>query len=90
MRMALYRLRYKISRFQRDIEWLVYLITKKQCPYPCGRTKKDKYLCCRQPWDRRRMYLSDDKHAAYCKVCGTIRGFSSTPINFDDPSWEEI
>ena len=60
---------------------IIYFINKfLRRNYPCGRTKKDKYLCCKRPISSKSSYLSKDKKEVYCKYCNSIQMSSSEPI----------
>jgi len=52
--------------------------------YPCGRTKKDKHLCCKRPINNKTCFLSEDRTAVYCLYCGHIRMLCSTETNLDN------
>lgn len=74
----------KNTRFFAEIDWILYKCFKKKRINPCGRSKKDKHLCCCQPMKKERLYLSEDKTKCFCKVCNKYRIFSSQPINLDN------
>ena len=52
--------------------------------YPCGRTKKDKYLCCKRPVNSKTCYLSEDQTAAYCLYCGHVRTYGNAKIDLNN------
>ena len=79
----------KNRRFFAEVDWILYKIFGKTRTIPCGRTKKDKYLCCNQPLDKNRMYLTEDKKECYCKVCNSTRILSNQPIDLDN-IWGEF
>ena len=55
-------------------------------PYPCGRTKEDKHLCCRRDKITRwNSYLTKDKTECYCRFCNSIRILSNYPIDLKHP-----
>ena len=45
--------------FFAKIDWLLWRLFKRKPKHPCGRQRKEKYLCCCQPLDNDRVYLSD-------------------------------
>ena len=57
--------------------------------YPCGRTKKDKHLCCKRPINSKTCYLSEDKTKAYCLYCGSCRANGNAKIDLDHP-WDDL
>ena len=67
--------------FFAHIQWFLYKIFGIKRRVPCGRRKKEKYLCCCQPFDEERVYLNDNHTEARCKVCDSIRVMSSHPFN---------
>ena len=56
--------------------WLILRLRKELIT-----RKKEKYLCCCQPFDEERVYLNDNHTEARCKVCDSIRVMSSHPFN---------
>ena len=81
---------FKDVYFFANIQWLLYKYFHKERTIPCGRTKKDKYLCCCQPMRKERVYLSEDKHECFCKVCHQTRVLTNQILNEDNPfGWEE-
>ena len=74
----------KNEYFFAKIEWFLYKYFNKMRSIPCGRTKKDKFLCCCQPLDKEHCYLSSDKTEAYCKCCGHLKLMSTEKINLDN------
>ena len=75
----------KIKKLQIEAYWWLYKLFGIQRKYPCGRTKKNKYLCCMQPFIGERMYLSENKTECYCKVCNSIRELSTHEIDLNNP-----
>ena len=60
-------------------------------PYPCGRTKENKYLCCRRKTNKFNTYLNKDKTELRCRFCNNIKIMSNCSINQDDPyGWVDI
>lgn len=74
----------KNEYFFAKMQWLLYKKLNKMRSIPCGRTKKDKFLCCCQPLDKEHCYLSSDKHGAYCKCCGHIKFTSNKKIDLNN------
>ena len=56
--------------------------------YPCGRTKKDKHLCCLREIKESNIVYSEDRKTAYCKFCGHIRMMSNVPIESTAIRWD--
>lgn len=76
----------KNEYFFAKLQWILYKKFGIKRSIPCGRTEKDKYLCCCQPIDSKHCYLSKDRKRAFCKCCNSERILSSNPIeNLDDP-----
>jgi hypothetical protein len=76
--------------FFANIEWLLYKKFRKTRTIPCGRFKKDKYLCCCQPnIDEEHCYYNKDHTKVYCKCCNSLRMMGNHPIDlkhyFDEP-----
>lgn len=46
--------------FFAKIDWLLWRLFKRKPKHPCGRRRKERYLCCCQPLDNDRVYLSND------------------------------
>lgn len=78
----------KNTKFFAEIAWLKYKYFKKTRDIPCGRTKKDKYLCCCQPWLKERIFLSEDKKTCYCKVCNSVHILSNQEIDINKHYWQ--
>lgn len=76
------------KRFFAEVDWFLYKHFGKKRTVPCGRSKKDKYLCCSQPPKADRVYFSDDKTEGYCKVCGHLRIMSNHPLDLEH-IWSE-
>ena len=70
--------------FFAKIDWLLWRLFKRKPKHPCGRQRKEKYLCCCQPLDNDRVYLSDDGKEAICKCCGSCRVMSNHPLDEKD------
>ena len=68
--------------FFAKVQWILFKLfgIKRKCP--CGRSKKENYLCCCQPYRKisERAYLSEDRKSIICKVCGSTRMSSNIPI----------
>ena len=73
------------TKFFAKIEWFLFKTFNKKRTIPCGRTKKDKCLCCCQPLDEEHIYLSEDKTEAYCKCCGHTKIICNYQINPKNP-----
>ena len=71
----------KNKQFFAEIDWLLYKFFGKRRSVPCGRSKKDDYLCCSQPLKTERVYFSEDKTECYCKVCGHLKALSNKPLD---------
>ena len=76
------------TKFFAKIEWWLYKNFNKKRSIPCGRTKKDSYLNCCQPFDDEHCYLSEDKTSAFCKCCNKTKIISNHPINLKN-IWDE-
>lgn len=60
-------------------------------PYPCGRTKQDKFLCCRRKSNKFNFYLTKDKTEVKCRFCNSIKIMSNRPIDLDNIyAWAEL
>lgn len=70
--------------FFAKIDWLLWKLFKRKPKQPCGRRRKEKYLCCCQPLDNDRVYLEDDGKKAICKCCGSCRIMSNHPLDEKD------
>lgn len=57
--------------------------------YPCGRTKEDKFLCCRRRLTDKTAVFSEDRKTIYCKYCGSIVAMSNQPFRTIDDMWGE-
>ena len=57
--------------------------------YPCGRTKKDKFLCCRRRLTENTAIFSEDRKKVYCKYCDSIKAMSTQPFRTIDDMWGE-
>ena len=73
------KIKYKISYYTRRVKYCVIYHVNKILgkDYPCGRTKKDWYLCCTRPMNDKTSYLSEDGHEVYCKYCNSLKAMSS-------------
>ena len=74
-------LSYYLKKTPIYIQYYFYKILHKQRKYPCGRNKKDHYLCCKMPLKESRVYFNENKTECYCKVCNSIKLLSNHPIN---------
>lgn len=73
------------------LDWLLYKLFRKRRKIPCGRTKKDKYLCCCLTPNDKNSEIVDSGHKIICKVCGNLHVLSSeimTDINRG--AWREF
>ena len=60
-------------------------------PYPCGRTKQDKFLCCRRKPNKFNSYLTKDKTEVRCRFCNSLKIMSNCPIDLDNIyAWAEL
>ena len=60
-------------------------------PYPCGRTKENKHLCCCRKTNKFNTYLNKDKTELRCRFCNSIKIISNCSINKNDPyGWVDI
>lgn len=80
-----YPFKIKIQRnpyFFANVQWILFKLFGIKRTYPCGRSKKESYLCCCQPYKNiaKKVYLSEDKKSIICKVCGSIIMLSNEPI----------
>ena len=64
--------------FKDHVIYFVNKLLRKN--YPCGRTKKDKHLCCKRPMSDKNSYISSDRKHIYCKYCNSLKMSSSDPI----------
>ena len=70
--------------FFANIQWYLYKYFHIKRDRPCGRNKKDSYLCCRQLVLPERMRLSEDGKECFCKVCGSKRISSNQQIDLKE------
>ena len=84
-----YKISKKILKLKVEIQWLLFKCFFLQRTIPCGRTKKDSYLCCQQPMKNNRVYFTPDYKCCYCKVCNSVRIMANRPINPLDP-WDDL
>lgn len=75
--------------FWAKIDWLLYKFFGKTRSIPCGRTKKDSFLCCCLPTNDKTCYISDDKHKIICKVCGHTHVMCNYIIKNISDKWNE-
>ncbi len=78
---------YRNDRWFANLEWYLFKYFHIKRKIPCGRTKKNDFLCCRQPFDIKRVYFNKDRTECRCKVCDKIRMLSSRPLNPENP-WD--
>ncbi|HPE08138.1 MAG TPA: hypothetical protein PLT28_00200 [Saprospiraceae bacterium] len=72
------------------VEWLLYKWFGIKRTIPCGRNKKDAYLCCcLTPSLANSIIVNDgNKHEIQCKVCGSTHISANYYIkNIDDEIW---
>lgn len=69
--------------FFAKMQWFLYKKFNKTRIIPCGRTRKNSYLCCCQPIEKEYCYLSEDKKRVYCKCCNHERVSSNRAIDLD-------
>lgn len=58
-------------------------------PYPCGRTKRDKYLCCKRKINNFNCYLTKDHKEARCRFCNSVRISCNYPMKSIKFQWSE-
>lgn len=65
---------YRNSTFFAKVDWILYKIFKIKRTTPCGRSKKDNYLCCCLSPTVKNSYgvFNDCGFELKCKVCGSI------------------
>lgn len=69
------------------IHWYLYKFFKIKRNIPCGRNKKDKYLCCMLIPNKENSFITKNKHAVKCKVCDAVHMTSSMLIRQIDDAW---
>jgi hypothetical protein len=74
----------KNEYFFAKLQWLLFKKFGIKRSIPCGRTEKDRYLCCCLPLEKEYVYLNKDKTKAYCKCCGSLRIMSNRPIDLNN------
>lgn len=64
---------YKNRLFFAKIDWILYKIFRIKRTTPCGRTRKDRYLCCELIPTVKNSYVEFDDcgFEIKCKVCGS-------------------
>lgn len=62
---------YKNSKFFAKIDWILYKLFKIKRKNPCGRNKKENFLCCELSPTVNNSYIEFDDHGfeIKCKVC---------------------
>lgn len=77
---------YRNNEFFANLQWLLYKYLHIKRTIPCGRTKRDSYLCCELYATRENSLIINegDTHEIRCKVCGSCHMGSSQYINADD------
>ena len=71
-------------RFYAKIDWILYKLFNKHRKYPCGQKRKSHYIYCGQPFESKRVYLSEDKHSFCCKVCNHKKYISSKELSLEN------
>lgn len=66
--------------FFAKIQGFLYKYFKIKRTVPCGRLRKEKYLCCCQKHTPENTFLSKDRTSVYCKVCGSEIIMSNRPF----------
>ena len=69
--------------FFAKVQWILFKLFGIKRKHPCGRSRKENYLCCCQRYRKisERAYLSEDRKSIICKVCGSTRMSSNMPID---------
>lgn len=71
---------HRNDKFFANLEWQLYKIFGIRRTIPCGRNKKNRYLCCMLSPNNENSYISEDKHKIICKVCGHTHMLTSDKI----------
>ena len=63
----------KNSKFFAKIDWILYKLFKIKRKNPCGRNKKENFLCCELSPTVNNSYIEFDEHGfeLKCKVCNS-------------------
>lgn len=71
---------YRNSLFFAKVAWILYKFFKIKRNTPCGRKRKENYLCCEISPTVKNSYVEFTDHGfeIKCKVCGSIH-MSTTP-----------
>jgi hypothetical protein len=66
-----------------NIQWILYKWFGLKRNIPCGRTRKDDYLCCELMPTRNNSFIINDgdTHEIRCKVCGSLHMNSNRYIS---------
>ena len=70
---------YRNAEFFAKVEWMLYKIFKIKRSMPCGRTRKENYLCCELTPTVKNSYVEFDDYGfeIKCKVCGNSHMMST-------------
>lgn len=92
LNLGLFNININIERNNKNfakIDWMLYKVFKKRRIYPCGRTKKDKYLCCCLSPNEENSLIVDSGHSVICKVCGSTHIQSSKSMTtIPEKGWD--
>ena len=71
---------YRNDRVFAKLHWLLFKLFKIKRTIPCGRRKKDHYLCCMLHPTEKTSYLVYDEHGyeVRCKCCDSIKMMGNT------------
>lgn len=75
------------AKVRANWSWIVYKYLGVKRKIPCGRTKRDSYLCCLLNPDDKNSYivkLENGSEELRCKVCDSCHILSSTHIDMNN------